>query len=512
MNFAQAVAERADTDVATVNAVLATYSIDVQPTGAAPVPLVVERVRFAGVKRREDRDDEPFEFDREFAAGLWAITSEVANLAGKSSVLFVVRWALTGRSHLTDDVENWIDEVEVSGVVGGERFTVAFTNDDEGLAGTLTTANASAVRFEGAESFEEVTDGFFLDRLRLEAMPFWQTRAGGAADEGDRRRWGWAGYFPAMHLRAENTSLLLGDQFQGGQPGALMQVFLGLPWAQTAATARVARNGLRMERSARQRRRAEDETAREQTFQPLRDELERARGALAELLTTRPPISPEEADARLATFARAVTMQREASAEVARAQTAIELTQLDYDDAVKRLDALEQTRVVRPLLGRLAPTVCPRCRVGIGSDRVAREEHDHACSVCAEPLDAQEQDEDELDAAREAVAQAEEQLRTAQDELAAAGDSASAADTGRSTAEAAVRELEERQPAGNEARELENQIARLIWRSVCQVCVCDRRPGGARGCAGGAGVPGAARAGSAVRRRCQADIRGLGTS
>jgi len=26
------------------------------------------------------------------------------------------------------------------------------------------------------------------------------------------------------------------------------------------------------------------------------------------------------------------------------------------------------------------------------------------------------------------------------------------------------------------------------------------------------GVPGAARAGSAVRRRCQADIRGLGTS
>jgi hypothetical protein len=132
--------------------------------------------------------------------------------------------------------------------------------------------------------------------------------------------------------------------------------------------------------------------------------------------------------------------------------------------------------------------------------------------VCAEPLDAQEQDEDELDAAREAVAQAEEQLRTAQDELAAAGDSASAADTGRSTAEAAVRELEERQPAGNEARELENQIARLIWRSVCQVCVCDRRPGGARGCAGGAGVPGAARAGSAVRRRCQADIRGLGTS
>jgi hypothetical protein len=312
-------------------------------------------------------------------------------------VLFVIRWVLTGRSHLTPDMQSWIDEVAVSGLVGGERFAVQFTNHDVGVSGELITANAAPVPFDRG-SFEEVMDGFFLDRLRLEAMPFWQARSGGAEDEGDRRRFGWSSYFPALHLRAENNTLLLGDQFQGGQPGALMQVFLGLPWAQTAATARVARNGLRMLRSARRRRRAEDEAARDRALQPLHDELERTRRALDDLLTTRAPISPEEADARLATFARAVRMQREAGTQLARAQTSIELTQLDYDEAVKRLDAFEQTRVVRPLLGRLAPTVCPRCRVTIGADRVAREEHDHARSVCAQPLDAEAQDEDELDA------------------------------------------------------------------------------------------------------------------
>jgi hypothetical protein len=394
MSFAEAVAERAEAEVGDVETVLADYGIELQPTGAAPVQLVIERVCFSGVKHRADREDEPFEFDRTLSTGLWAVTSEVANLAGKSSVLFVIRWALTGRSHLTADVRSWIRQVEVSGAVGGEAFTVKFENRDGQVDGELATANAPSVSFD-ENSFEEVMDGFFLDRLRLEAMPFWQARAGGEEDEGDRRRFGWNSYFPALHLSDENNNMVLGDQALGGQPGALMQVILGLPWAQTAATARVARNGLRMKRSARRRRVKEDEAAREHSLEPVRAELARARESLEELLRSRAPISPAEADARLTAFAAAVARQRDASAELAQARTAIELAQLDFDEAIKRRDALEQTRVVRPLLGRLAPTVCPRCRGGIGPDRVAREDNDHACSVCAEPLDAPEEDEDD---------------------------------------------------------------------------------------------------------------------
>jgi len=160
MSFAAAVAARAQVDNAIVEATLVEYGIELQPTGAAPVSLFVERIRFAGVKRREGHDDEPFEFDRYLGPGLWAITSEVANLAGKSSVLFVIRWALSGRSHLTDDVRNWIDSVELNGTVGGERFSVRFTNTADGLRGELSATNAPPVPFD-AGSFEEVMDGFF---------------------------------------------------------------------------------------------------------------------------------------------------------------------------------------------------------------------------------------------------------------------------------------------------------------------------------------------------------------
>jgi len=290
-------------------------------------------------------------------------------------------------------------------------------------------------------------------------MPFWQKRSGGADEEGDRRRFGWNSYFPALHLRAENNSLVLGDQVQGGHAGALMQVFLGLPWAQTVATTRVARNGLKMEQSARRRRKTEDDAAREVALAPIREELAQAQRALEELVATTAPISPTEADARLAELARAVAGQREADTLLARARTGLEHTQLDLDEAVKRLDALEQTRFVRPLLGRLSPSVCPRCRVSITAERVAREEHDQACSVCAEPMDGEAQDEDELQAARGAVIEAQEQHATAEQELADAEARRNAALAARAAADAAVRELEDRRPAGKEARDLETQIA-----------------------------------------------------
>ena len=331
MSFAEAVAERAGYDRATVQSVLDAYGIEPQPTAAAPVSLQVTRVRFAGVKRRGGREDESFDFQPELTPGLWAVTSE-PNLAGKSSVLLVIRWALTGRSHLTDDVHSWISTVELEGRVGDESFSVRFTNEEGQLSGELRVGDTRVASFD-ASTFEEVMDSFFLDRLRLDPTPFWQARGGGGETEGDRRRFGWTAYFPALHLPADNPGVLLGDQVQGGQPGALMQLFLGLPWALTHASARVASNSLRMSRSAHQRRQMEDTQAREATLAPLRQELEATRQRLVELREARAPVSAEEADARLTAFARALGDQRQAQERLGGAQAAVQLTEGDLDEA-----------------------------------------------------------------------------------------------------------------------------------------------------------------------------------
>lgn len=463
MTFAAAVAERSGKSLIDVESVLTEYRIVPQPNAAVPVALHVTKLRFSGTKRREGHPDEDFEFDRDFEPGVWAITSEKMNLAGKSSVLFIIRWALTGRSHLTDDVFDWISDVALDGEVGGEPFTVQFARTPDGLAGELRANGALIATFD-ENSFEEVTDGFFLERLRLDPMPFWQSRAAGDDDEGDRRRFGWNSYFPALHLKADNTSALLGDQVLGGQPGALMQVFLGLPWALTAATARVANNQLTMQRSALRRRREEDEAARGEALEPLRAELEAARQQLATLQAERPALTTQDADTRLAAFAQALTAQRDVGRRLAASRLAVQVTQDELDSAVKRAQAIEQTRLVRPLLGRLTPTACPRCNTGIGDDRLHREVDEHECSVCAEPLAEDEVDESEVQSARDDVQAATDEHQGAVAELEAAERDVAEAAEVQAAAEAAVKELEERRPAEQETRELERQIARLEGR------------------------------------------------
>jgi hypothetical protein len=463
MSFTAAVAERAGRDVTAVEATLASQGIEPQPAAAAPVPLRLTRLRFTGVKRREGRDGEPFDFQCNLSPGLWAVTSETANLAGKSSLLFIIRWALTGRSHLTQDVHDWISHVELEGLVGSEAFGVQFTQEGNRLAGELRAGDTVLAAFDDS-NFEEVMDGYFLDRLRLDPTPFWQARGGGGVNEGDRRRFGWNGYFPALHLRAENATNVLGDQAQGGQPGALMQVFLGLPWALTAATARVALNELRMRRSAKSRRQAEDARARELVLEPVRAELAETQQAFAKLATARAIITPTEADARMTRYAETLGRQRDAERRLEACRSALSLTQEDLDESLKRLEALEQSRVVVPLLGRLAPTICPRCSTTIAQDKFQREHTNHACSVCAEPLGAEDEDEQALEVAHEAVTQATQEHEAAERELSEAEQEYATARNSLVEAEAAVRELEEHRPAEAERRELETAIARLEGR------------------------------------------------
>jgi hypothetical protein len=468
VRFAEAVAARASRSLDEVEATLAEYGVEPQPTAAAPVDLTVTRLRFSGTKSGENHHGEPIDFDQNFEPGLWAVVSEQRNLVGKSSVLFLMRWALTGRSSLTPEVRSWITHVHLEGVVGGESFRVTFDIDGPEIAGELTSASGSE-RFD-AQSFEEVMDGYFLDRLRLQPMPVWQRRPG-QDDEGDRRRLGWPAYFPALHLLAESNRQLLGDQAQGGQPTALMQVFLGLPWSQTQASARVALNEVQMRMSAGIRRVAEDEEAREAVLAPTRDRLSECQRALAEL-EKQDRIPAYEVDRRTADYTAALSDLRGAEEAASLARRAQVETERDADEAQKRVDAVLQSQIVKPLLGRLSPTACPRCYASIGTERIARES-EHHCSVCDEPLEETPSDEDQLNDAKTQLTEAEARDGSAQVEVRLADKHLAESRKKFERADRQVREAEEVRPIEEQAHALEKEIANLEGRLVPVVTTAD---------------------------------------
>ena len=455
-DFLDAVAEAAETDRATVTGVLDEASVVLAPTAPAPHILEITRLCFSGTKHLADHEPEDFTYDRQLGPGLWVVAS-THNLAGKSTILNVIRWALTGRpGRLRDDVRSWIAAVTVEGSVDSRPFVINFTDDGE-PRGRLTDQGQPAGTFAGEEAFEALTGGFFSDRLGLDPTPFWQRREGGDETEGDARRLGWQGYFPALHVRS-GSGPLLGDQVQGGQAGTLIQVFLGLPWALTAATARVGRRIVQRELNAGRRRARDDHRAREDAREPLRRRLEVARARLAGIDERGAPLSPAEIDARMSRYSTAATALSAIGADVRTAHTTLTATTDAVDAGTRRHLALKESAVIRPLLGRIAPTECPRCTHRLEDVKDNREAEDH-CFVCDAPLRDVVEDEAELAEAEQELADAQAAHAAATLELQERQAREAELQAEHDAARAAVAEIETQAPAIAERGQIVQEIA-----------------------------------------------------
>jgi hypothetical protein len=105
------------------------------------------------------------------------------NLRGKSTVLNILMWALSGRcANFQPDVKSWIRTVQVDWRVGSEHIRVKFNNLDGHPTGTvdLVEGGDQAIektvelgRFDGEEQFEGVMGSVMMSRLRLEEIPVW---------------------------------------------------------------------------------------------------------------------------------------------------------------------------------------------------------------------------------------------------------------------------------------------------------------------------------------------------
>jgi hypothetical protein len=390
-SFSEVVAICADATPERAGQVMDEMGIVLQPQPAAPVPLKITRIAFSGTKAPSGADPEPFDVDYSFEDGLTAVTSE-KNLVGKSTILWLIRWALTGRrpADLADDVREWIEEVTVEGVVGTECFVVHWTlRDGATHDGSLTTSDGAGSSFSGQPGFAEAMGAFMLDRLRLSPTPWWKSQRGGSAGEGAVSVHGWPSYFPALLVRGDQVGVLLGENFEGGQAVTLLQVFLGLPWALTHQSASTVLKDLSHKQEAANRRARDDAKARDTVLKPTRDRLAAVTRELSSLASSPGAVSPDDADARVQAFATSAAAVATAAEQLAQAQQDLEVARADADELTKQLSALREDAVIVPLIGRVSPVACPRCTTEIAEERRAEEKSGN-CMVCDVRIEAPE--------------------------------------------------------------------------------------------------------------------------
>ena len=391
-----------DTDLATVEQTLLHAGIATSATTGVPVKLRIARVQFSGTKnldvpadaadnvtadahpkdKTEAMVNVPFAFSWNPADGVNGIGS-AKNLRGKSSVMHVITWALTGRCTLQTDVRSWVRHVEVEWCLDNTRVVVAFDAEDglptgvvqqvKEVAGVRSFTTLGA--FSTADEFASVMGALMLERLRLDPIVMW-----GKDQETSHA---WPAYASALAVHADRLDPVVGNEPVLGS--RMLQMFVGTSWAAARAQAATARRGQKFERDrASEQARVVADVAKT-ALTVAEDKFSQAQAHLESFADTDPDV-----DTILALAGIASDLAREArdlSRQLLTAQTAAsQVSEQLRADELRRNSALEDA-LARRFFNRMTPTVCPRCAAEVTQERREAEPHDHACSLCSSDLD-----------------------------------------------------------------------------------------------------------------------------
>jgi hypothetical protein len=393
----EVIAERAKTEIPAVEAVLTKHHIRPTPVLASPRRLTIVEIAFSGVKDGV-ADSGPFEFLwGNLDHGLWAMLTD-QNLRGKSTVMEVVRWLLRGRpsSNLQEDVRRWIRNARVRFLLDDllHEVNVQTTHGVSGSLLRLGKAQRQGVEigtFSSERDFEAVMTDFFMAAFAMEAIMTW--RGNGTPDDiGQAVAHGWPAFSGAMFI-GTNYEVLLGDMPVGaGLSARLMQMYLGLPWVSTLASARTAQQSAQSAADSRARNLEQGTNARQARIKQIDFELEGKRSQLQSLPSDQFICSVLSASSvEIAARKREELELRERyERETSALRQADSARKEDQRSLQEHLDSMAAGQVFR----MLDPTCCPRCDHEIDKQRKEHEKATHMCSVCG--LAIQTNDDAEL--------------------------------------------------------------------------------------------------------------------
>lgn len=391
-------------DLELVKDVLSRNGIEARQTKAVPQRLTITSVRFSGTKGNTSI---PFDFVwQPLAPGLWAVLTE-HNLRGKTTVLNVIRWALTGKRSVRDDIDPWFQQVAVGFTLDGRDFRVAVTDAQKG-AGQLermTNGKELVVRkFWDGASFEATMSDFFMGELGLQPILNHTERDGKSVEIPH----GWNWLFSSM-LIEPNPAATFGSQAIAGMPIRMMQMFMGLPWANTTNDIKAAQGRHATKASQASTLSAGIRNRTQQRINELnkkREEISKIPAKDSTAIRKRLAASSErftKADNRLRTLLNNAKLVEEDAAAA----------RLAHDESRRELLALKESVAAGYIFRTLKPVCCPSCDETFTTQREQERQEAHICLVCGtaelEPEDSGEALERAESAVKEAVAEVSRQ-------------------------------------------------------------------------------------------------------
>lgn len=393
MEWLDAIASRAAVDTRRVEAVLSARHIVPTPVLPAPRRMRLLSIAFGGTKL-DVQGDGPYTFEwQDLSEGLWGMMTD-RNLRGKSSIIEVVRWLMRGRPspNLQSDVKTWIHNACLRFELDGLEHEVLL--DCKGVAtGTLTRRSLGAANltvlasFNSDKQFEMVMADFFLRAFSMEGLATWR-ESDSEEKAGHTVVHGWPALSGAMFI-GTNYDVVLGDlPATTGTQARLMQMYLGVPWVSTLATAAAALKLVESGNELESRRRNQGARAKQSRVKEIEVLLAEKR----EALSSQP--SDEAIQAELSAlsgrYSEAKRREKAMHERLDRETLAEKQASSAHLEDRRELQAHNDSTAAGSIFRMLDPSCCPRCDHEIDQARKKKEAVNHSCSVCGENISSSE--------------------------------------------------------------------------------------------------------------------------
>lgn len=312
------------------------------------------------------------------------------NLRGKSTVLNVLMWALSGRcGKFQPDVKSWIRTVQVDWRIGSEHIRVKFKSSDGHPNGTVdlveegtgTTEKTMMLGvFDGEEQFEGVMGSVMMSRLRLEEIPVW------TVDRSVRHKW--PAYASAFTVRADTLNPVVGNVTELGI--RMLQMFVGTNWGPALAATSTALGELEAEKATASNKASTASDVIAEAKAKAQTEVERLTEALNAIPAGAPDIRDIIVGASIATdHARTL---REVERQLMIAAANVDTIKLQLRTAQARNHTVLEDKLATRFFHQMTPSRCPRCTAAVTAEQKAAEVDKHECSLCAKDLELEEVD------------------------------------------------------------------------------------------------------------------------
>ena len=363
--------------------------------------LAIRRLRFRGAKCGDFR----------FHPGVNVLRA--GNDKGKSSILKLIHFCLTGKNELKKDVDDWIDEVELEIEIDGLPHVIAVDKrgrpkgqlvegglEDE-LDGTLDGVPAvePLLAWQSAKEMQEKLEGFMNEVFGLRPLMGTQKDSRKGSDALLDSLTSYRAYFRGLYVNQDlgYTTLLTDGLAYGNHFMKVLGMLLGIDGIEAffAVDARRAHLENALGKEERYHRRLEsrrlEATPDRRDLATLDEDLGKLELYIDELKTERTRLlvqaTSDDADKRLGALSDRLLKLDDAREGAARRLRASE----DELEAARReIAELETALASRRALSPIQPEKCPVCTRALAERRRFPEPRAGSCLLCHEDLPAAE--------------------------------------------------------------------------------------------------------------------------